>query len=48
MTISNLALKAKGNIPLLSIGSFVNRMAANMIPIKGITAWNVFKRWDIP
>ena len=39
MTISNLALNAKGSIPLFRIGNFVNRIAATMIPIKGITAF---------
>jgi hypothetical protein len=39
MTISNLALNAKGSIPLFRSGSFVSRMAAIIIPIKGITAF---------
>jgi hypothetical protein len=39
MTISNLALKANCKIPLFRSGSFVSKMAAIMIPIKGITAF---------
>ncbi len=39
MTTSNLALKANCKIPVFIDGSFVKRMAAIMIPIKGMTAF---------
>ncbi len=43
ITMSNLALKAKCNIPFSMVGNFVKSKAAIIIEIKGMTAFFTFR-----